>query len=103
MSTTDKTSTLSGLQGAAGLAALGSAGQGLCTSLIEGRRSQSGNLAAEALSGHTLPRSGVGVTSTCGALPAMVITPTVFSGLACVLAPASRLTQSAWAWKRVGA
>lgn len=51
----------------------------------------------------TLPRSGVGVTSTLGVLPAMVSTPTVFSGLAWVLAPASRLTASACAWKRVGA
>ena len=40
---------------------------------------------------------------TCGVLPAMVITPTVFSGWCCVLAPASRLTASACAWKRVGA
>ena len=51
----------------------------------------------------TRPRSGVGVTSTRGVLPAMVSTPTVFSGLACVLAPASRLTASACAWKRLGA
>ena len=46
---------------------------------------------------NTRPRSGVGVTSTRGALPAIVSTPTAFSGLACVLAPASRLTASAWA------
>mmetsp|Transcript_635 Transcript_635/g.1565 ORF Transcript_635/g.1565 Transcript_635/m.1565 type:complete len:213 (+) Transcript_635:1055-1693(+) len=51
---------------------------------------------------NTLPRSGVGVTSTRGVLPAIANTPTVFSGLACVRAPASRLTASAWLWKRLG-
>mmetsp|Transcript_12010 Transcript_12010/g.50523 ORF Transcript_12010/g.50523 Transcript_12010/m.50523 type:complete len:223 (+) Transcript_12010:1913-2581(+) len=50
-----------------------------------------------------LPRSVVGVTTTDDALPAIVITPTVFSGLACVLAPHRMLMASACAWKRVGA
>ncbi|RMZ57721.1 hypothetical protein APUTEX25_002111, partial [Auxenochlorella protothecoides] len=45
--------------------------------------------------------SVVGVTSTRGLRPAMLITPTVFSGWCWVLAPASRFTASAWAWNRV--
>ena len=60
------------------------------------------SIAISAMQLSTLPRSGVGVTSTLGVLPAMVSTPTVFSGLACVLAPASRFTASVCAWKRVG-
>mmetsp|Transcript_17931 Transcript_17931/g.44439 ORF Transcript_17931/g.44439 Transcript_17931/m.44439 type:complete len:342 (-) Transcript_17931:126-1151(-) len=50
----------------------------------------------------TCPRSSVGVTSTRGTLPARLSTPTLFSGLDWVLAPASKFTASASACKRVG-
>mmetsp|Transcript_3080 Transcript_3080/g.10220 ORF Transcript_3080/g.10220 Transcript_3080/m.10220 type:complete len:322 (-) Transcript_3080:109-1074(-) len=43
----------------------------------------------------TAPKSCVGVTSTRGTLPAKLNTPTAFSGLLCVLAPASKFTASA--------
>nr|AFK44450.1 unknown [Lotus japonicus] len=45
--------------------------------------------------GKILPRSLVGVTKTRTPFPAIVRTPTVFSGLDCVLAPQMRLTASA--------
>ena len=46
----------------------------------------------------TAPKSCVGVTSTRGTLPAKLNTPTAFSGLLCVLAPASKFTASASAY-----
>jgi hypothetical protein len=48
----------------------------------------------------TTPRSSVGVTSTLGTFPARLSTPTLFSGLDCVFAPASRLMASASACDR---
>jgi hypothetical protein len=68
-----------------------------CAICTEAGKLHSGSTSMSVMQLSTLPRSGVGVTRTRGVLPAMLRTPTVFSGCACVLAPASKFTASACA------